>query len=285
MFTSKSIAAMAASAVCLSFSSLALADDDERGHGRRDKREFKEEFWDGPCKVERELKKNGDYKEERKCQGGADHFPERKAEFREGPCKVEREWKKNGDFKEERKCEGRPPRHREAAAVPAAPVVAYPPWIMVEGPAPVYRPGHEPRPVQDMPSTFHCNSDTVGRILGGIVGAAVGNQIGSGSGRAIATAGGAIAGVLIGGEIGRRIDAGDQACIGQALEVAPAGHRVTWTGEGSQQYAVVPGKTMRQADGRYCRNYVAEVRTSSGWQKQPAVACRGADGVWVAARK
>ena len=30
--------------------------------------ERKEEFWDGRCKVERKWKKNGEYKEKRKCQ-------------------------------------------------------------------------------------------------------------------------------------------------------------------------------------------------------------------------
>ena len=51
-----------------------LADPwkDESGHGKgrgHDRREFKEEYWDGNCKVERKLEKNGDYKEERKCKG------------------------------------------------------------------------------------------------------------------------------------------------------------------------------------------------------------------------
>lgn len=44
---------------------------DESGHGKNrghDRREYKEEFWDGNCKVERKVKKNGDYKEERKCK-------------------------------------------------------------------------------------------------------------------------------------------------------------------------------------------------------------------------
>lgn len=36
-----------------------------------DHRDYKEEYWDGNCKVERKFKKNGDYKEERKCKGGA----------------------------------------------------------------------------------------------------------------------------------------------------------------------------------------------------------------------
>ena len=45
---------------------------DESGHGKRrghDRREYKEDYWDGHCKVERKVKKNGDYKEERKCDG------------------------------------------------------------------------------------------------------------------------------------------------------------------------------------------------------------------------
>lgn len=50
----------------------ALADPnkDESGHGkgRYGKREHKEEYWDGQCKVERKWKKDGGYKEERKCK-------------------------------------------------------------------------------------------------------------------------------------------------------------------------------------------------------------------------
>ncbi len=45
---------------------------DESGHGKgrgHDRREYKEEYWDGNCKVERKLEKSGEYKEERKCKG------------------------------------------------------------------------------------------------------------------------------------------------------------------------------------------------------------------------
>lgn len=43
---------------------------DESGHGkgRGHSREFKEEYLDGNCKVERKLEKSGEYKEERKCK-------------------------------------------------------------------------------------------------------------------------------------------------------------------------------------------------------------------------
>lgn len=55
---------------------------DESGHGKRhghERREYKEEYWDGHCKVERKLEKSGEYKEERKCKpprhGRYEHEP------------------------------------------------------------------------------------------------------------------------------------------------------------------------------------------------------------------
>jgi surface antigen len=253
----------------------AIADDDDDDRGKR--RERKEEFWDGPCKIEREWKQNGDFKEEHKCKGGDERYPESKAEFWDGPCKVEREWKKNGDFKEERKCDGRGRRH--GRPVVAVPQPVYPPWVVVQAGEPVYRSGHEPAPPRA--PVAQCNSETVGRVLGGVAGAVIGNQIGKGSGRAVATVGGVVAGVLIGGEIGRRIDADNQACIGQALEFAPAGQRVQWP-SGGGQYAVVPGRVVSR-NGKHCRPFEAEVLTSAGWQKSRATACRQPDGAWVAA--
>ena len=42
----------------------ALADDDHRhGHGHGKGKKHKEEFWDGNCKVTREWKKDGEYKD------------------------------------------------------------------------------------------------------------------------------------------------------------------------------------------------------------------------------
>lgn len=42
------------------------ADDDDDHRYRR--REHKQEYWDGQCKVERKWKENGEYKEKRKCK-------------------------------------------------------------------------------------------------------------------------------------------------------------------------------------------------------------------------
>lgn len=69
--------------MAVSFASPVLAhdddDDDDRGHrhghGRYKRGEYKEEFWDGRCKVERKVDKKGRYKEERECRGHAGHGP------------------------------------------------------------------------------------------------------------------------------------------------------------------------------------------------------------------
>lgn len=61
-------------------------DESGHGHGRKHKGgDYKEEYWDGHCKVERKWKGNGEFKEERKCkdrpavyqpQGGGYYAPE-----------------------------------------------------------------------------------------------------------------------------------------------------------------------------------------------------------------
>jgi len=51
--------------------SAACADSGKDGYGGRYKRgSYKETYWDGPCKIERKWKSNGEYKEKRKCKGG-----------------------------------------------------------------------------------------------------------------------------------------------------------------------------------------------------------------------
>lgn len=75
--------ALAAIGVLAVLAAPALADPwkDESGHGRSGyegrgnyraynmDREYKQEFYRGPCKVERKWERNGEYKEETKCKG------------------------------------------------------------------------------------------------------------------------------------------------------------------------------------------------------------------------
>ena len=207
---------------------------------------------------------------------------EYKEKFRDGNCKVAREWKE-GKFKEERECEENGERQNypsRAATVRPAPTSVYPPWVVYEQGQPAYRTGREPQPVSNHGAVY-CNSESVGRVLGGVAGAVLGNQVGRGDGRILATVGGAVAGVLIGGNIGRQIDVNNQACIAKALEFAPVGQRIEWPNAANPQYAVVPGK-VQQRGGQYCRQYDAEILSNGAWQPVHGTACRRSDGVWVA---
>ena len=49
-------------------------DDDHHHHHRKHRKEFREEYWDGNCKVERKWKRDGEYKEKRKCKDGYRHY-------------------------------------------------------------------------------------------------------------------------------------------------------------------------------------------------------------------
>jgi len=108
-------------AMCLATSAwvpvLADTGRDERGPGRyRDRAqhrggEYKESYRDGPCKVEREQKDDGSYKEQRECKGVRDgpyrhRGGDYEEKYSEGSCKVEREWKRDGTYKEKLECKG-----------------------------------------------------------------------------------------------------------------------------------------------------------------------------------
>lgn len=201
----------------------------------------------------------------------------KKEVYWDGHCKVERKWK-HGEYEEKRKCHA-PERVVVVPAPPPPQQVVIVPWMQQQQQGGyAYKPQH--RPVQ-VAGTTQCHSQAVGSVVGGIVGGALGNQIGKGNGRTAATIGGAVAGVLVGGEVGRRMDAGDQACVGQVLEVAPVGRRVQWT-EGPSNYVVVPGRVAYRK-GSYCRPYTLEMKTGTGWQRTEGTACRRPDGVWVSA--
>lgn len=98
----------------------ALADPDKdesgrgrhgRGHGRG---EYKQEYWDGRCKVERKVGKHGEYKEERKCRAPA------------GPAQAYRPH------------HGAPPVVH-APAAPAPGIHVEPPMVIIQPPGAVIR--------------------------------------------------------------------------------------------------------------------------------------------------
>ena len=98
------VLAAAALAAALASSASAGAWEGARGSAPR---ESKLVLHDGDCKVEREWKKDGEYKQKIECgkrPGGREH----KVELRDGGCKVVREWKKDGEYNETVECKGGP---------------------------------------------------------------------------------------------------------------------------------------------------------------------------------
>jgi surface antigen len=76
------------------------------------------------------------------------------------------------------------------------------------------------------------------------------------------------------------MDRVDQACIGQALEQAPAGQSVAWTNPDGGQYRVTPVRTYEAGDGRYCREYQTSAIIGGRKEKVYGTACRQPDGSW-----
>ena len=121
----------------------------------------------------------------------------------------------------------------------------------------------------------------IGAAIGGAAGGFAGSHIGKGKGQLAATAGGAVLGVLIGGSMGRAMDEIDQACVGQALEYAPDGRRISWNAPDAETgYAVVPVKSYQNAAGTYCREYQTTAMVGGQPQQMYGTACRQPDGQW-----
>lgn len=126
-----------------------------------------------------------------------------------------------------------------------------------------------------------CYRELVGAAVGGVVGGVAGSKIGKGDGRTAATIGGTIIGVIVGGAIGRSMDQIDQNCVGQILEHAPDRQRITWADhDNGGRYAVEPGRTYQQNDGRYCREYTTTAQVGGRAEQVVGRACRQPDGSW-----
>ena len=156
-----------------------------------------------------------------------------------------------------------------------------PPWAPAHG----YRRGRGKDKDYDLArlpidiASGSCNREEIGRVLGGIAGGVIGSEIGDGDGRLIAVAAGTMVGVIIGGEIGRSMDRADALCVDQALEHAPDGSRIIWTGN-DRQYAVVPKETYQDGNGRYCREYYMDAQVGGRTEEVFGRACRQPDGSW-----
>ena len=205
-----------------------------------------------------------------------------KEEYWDGNCKVERKWEGNGEYKEERKCKR--PRER-VYTEPAPVVVVPAPTYVVPAPvyepgSGVYL-GDIPSAIGPMPGIpgIACNRDLIGGLLGGAAGGLIGNQIGRGGGNTAATIGGAVIGAVVGGSIGRRMDQVDHACVGQALEYGHTNQAVAWSDPDGDYYQVTPTRTFER-QGVHCREYVTRATIDGRKQRLVGTACRDPNGAW-----
>ncbi len=134
------------------------------------------------------------------------------------------------------------------------------------------------KPPLDLASGL-CNRDIIGQIVGGGLGALAGSQIGKGDGHLVAVAAGTILGVLVGGEVGRQMDRTDALCVDQALESAPDGETIVWNSD-RRDYSVTPTETVTNANGQYCREYIAKSTVGGRQVETYGTACRQPDGAW-----
>lgn len=125
-----------------------------------------------------------------------------------------------------------------------------------------------------------CDRSEVATVLGAVVGGAIGSSVGDGDGRLIAILAGATLGAVVGREIGRDMDGSDRACLGHSLELAPAGHRVEWTGADPRvAYAITPHAAFQRGQ-LLCREFDLVRHDRDRHARKRSTACRYGDGDW-----
>ena len=128
--------------------------------------------------------------------------------------------------------------------------------------------------------TYSPSKQDIGMATGAIVGGVLGHQIGGGSGKTVATIGGAALGAFVGNRIGRNMDRNDQLKTAEALEKSRDGQATTWrNGDSGQQYSVTPTKTYQGASG-HCREFTTVSEIEGRNEELHGTACRQPDGTW-----
>jgi len=86
---------------------------------------------------------------------------------------------------------------------------------------------------------------------------------------------------VAGNELGRFMDNTDAQCANQVLERARDGQQITWRNPNTgRRYQIKPDVSYRRKDSRYCRHYIAEVKSYADTQNYDKSACRSDGGVW-----
>ena len=143
---------------------------------------------------------------------------------------------------------------------------------------------------KDWPSDYgvirgECDREAIGAVLGGVVGGVIGSRTSSSEDRKVAILLGGVIGAVIGAEIGRRMDEGDRACMGHALELSSDGRPVAWRNDQKQAEFILTPLEIYSHDGNACRHFELSVTIPD--QRRDVSrhhACRGVDGRWTIGR-
>lgn len=104
--------------------------------------------------------------------------------------------------------------------------------------------------------------------------------MGGGSGRTVATIGGALLGAFIGGQVGNRMDEKDHQQTTYALENSATGQNTQWVNpDNGNSYNIQPINTYQAASGP-CRDYTMEAVIDGRNETINGTACRQSDGTW-----
>jgi surface antigen len=123
----------------------------------------------------------------------------------------------------------------------------------------------------------------IGTVAGAALGGWAGHNIGGGSGQTVATIAGTLIGAGLGRSVGGSLDAGDMAAQNQAaqraLETAPAGQALPWSGSNATG-TVTPSGYYQTAGGQYCREYSQTITIDGRTERGYGTACRQPNGTW-----
>jgi surface antigen len=135
-----------------------------------------------------------------------------------------------------------------------------------------------------------CSSNTqkentgIGAASGAVVGGLAGSLVGAGTGQLVAVGVGAVAGALMGSSIGHHMDSSDNMRAYSAMDNNPPNHPTHWknTANGSSYTLAPTSQRMSYKGNPNCRRYYGSVYVSGSKHKVSGIACRQADGSWVA---
>jgi surface antigen len=121
----------------------------------------------------------------------------------------------------------------------------------------------------------------MGGLIGAVAGGYFGSTMGKGDGKLAATAIGMLVGAVIGHSVGDSLTRTEDICFSQTFEHVPDRETITWhDAKRDAQYEVRPTKTIKTAEGEYCREYTAKATVGSKPIESYGIACRQPDGSW-----